>query len=179
MKSILKYMLKNGVVILSIIDIAIILWIIWFEEHLQYEPLLDYSSNIEDRKQPLVSQVYNTIIMAIVANIIVLVSEFSKIRNCGFIKCGLIIGFIYYILIIFCMLLGYYHISIKSHNLVIYEGNILFRFPIWIFGKELFISIVTVTNLYVSLCVIHVCICSLYIYLYFKEYKKLKDKKIR
>lgn len=172
MKSIINYILKNRVVVLSVIDIAIIFWIIWFEGHLQYEPLLNYNSNIEDKKFPLVAQVYNTIIVAIVINIIVLVCEFRKIRN-RYVKCNLIISIMYFILIIFCMLLGYYYISIKSHHLVIYEGNVLFRFPIWIFGKDLFTSVVTVTNLYVSFCIIHLCMCLFYIYLCVKKYVQM------
>ena len=159
MKSILKNLLKNRTTILIIINLAVIFWITWFERNLQYEPLLDFNSNMEDRRLPLVPQVYDVIIIAIIVNIMILFYELIKIRNCKFIKCNLISSIIYFIFIIFCVALGYYHIHIKSHNLVIYEGNTLFRFPIWLFGKKQFTSIVTVTNLYVSLSVILICVC--------------------
>ena len=174
MKSFLKYILTNRTVILCTIDFAIIFWIIWFENRLEYEPLLDYTSSLEDRCTPLMPQVYNVMIIAIVANIIVSVGELRKKRTCH-IKWDIAIGTIYFCLISFCMLLGYYHISTKSHNLIIYEGNMLFRFPIWIFGKELFTSIVSVKNLYISLCVIQFSLCLLYLYSQVSKYRKAKN----
>ncbi len=169
MKSILKYLLKNRVVILSVIDIAIIFWIIWFEGRLQYEPPLDY--NMERTILPLDSEPYDMMIIAIVINSIVLVLESRKIRKKKYIKYDLIIAFSYFFFITLCMLWGYFYISTRTHDGVIDEYNTLFRFPIWIFGKESFSRIITVTNLYLSLCVLHICICLFYMYLCVDEYK--------
>jgi len=61
-----------------------------------------------------------------------------------------------------------WYIMPRSHFPVLYEDNImniLFAFPIWLFGKEAFARVVTVTNLYISLCVIHTCMVLFYIYL--------------
>ncbi len=171
MKSILKYLLKNKTIILIAINATIIFWIIWFERRLQYEPLLDYGSNMEYRRLPLVPQVYDIMIIAILVNIMVLVYELRKNSNNNFNNYNLASCIIYFFFIICCVVLGYQHIHIKSHNSVIYEGNILFRFPIWLFGKERFTSIVTVTNLYVSLCVILICVCIIYLYVCVKNRK--------
>ena len=46
MKSILKYLLKNRILILSVIDIALIIWIIWYESRIQYEALPDCNYNM-------------------------------------------------------------------------------------------------------------------------------------
>ena len=59
-------MLKRRVAILSVIDIVIVFWIVWFERQIQYEPLLDYDSNIGAKLLPLHSEVYNTMIVTII-----------------------------------------------------------------------------------------------------------------
>ena len=64
---------------------------------------------------------------------------------------------------------GYFYISNRTHNGVINEYNTLFRFPIWMFGKDSVSRIITVTNLYLSLCVIHICICIIYIGMFYRE----------
>ena len=70
MRSILRYIIKNRIAILGIIDIAIVFWIVWFERQIQYEPLLDYSSNLSVMKLPLHPEVYNTMIVTIILNIV-------------------------------------------------------------------------------------------------------------
>lgn len=160
MKSILKYVLKNRIVILSVIDIAIIFWIIWFESRIQYEAPFDFN-NLEPL--PLHSEPYDMMLIAIVINSIVLVLESRKIRDNKFMKCDLIIAFSYFFFIVFCLSWGYFFISNRTHNGVISKSNTLFRFPIWIFGKEPVTRIITVTNLYLSLCVIHICISLRYL----------------
>ena len=171
MKSILKYLLKNSVVILSVIDIALIIWIIWFESRIQYEALLDYNKG---RKiLPLHSETYDMMIIAIVINSIVLVLESRKIRKKKYIKYDLIITFSYFFFITLCMLWGYFYISNRTHNGVIDEYNTLFRIPIWIFGKESVTRIITVTNLYLSLCALHIFICLFHIYLCVDEFKRI------
>ena len=136
---------------------------------LKYEPLLEVEYNILSGMGlptiPLSEAVYNTIIVAIVVNMIVLIIESRKryIRKCK--KDDLIIAFIYFLLIMSFMLLGSFYISSRIHSGIINEYNSLFRFPIWIIGRDLFISVVTVTRLYLSLCIIHLCVCSFYIYL--------------
>ncbi len=174
MKSILKYLLKNRVVILSVIDIAIIFWIIWFEGRLQYEPPLDY--NMERTILPLDSEPYDMMIIAIVINSIVLVLESRKILRRKFIKYDLIIAISYFFFITLCTLWGYFYISNRTHDGIIDESNTLFRFPIWIFGKESVARIITVTNLYLSLCALHICICLFYMYLCVDEYKRIATK---
>ena len=169
MKSILNSLINNRIVILSVFDIAIVFWILWYEGCIQYEPLLEVEYNILSEMGlptiPLSEAVYNTIIVAIVVNIIVLVIE-SRKRYTG--KCrkdDLIVAFLYFLLIMSFMLLGSFYISSRIHSGIINEYNLLFRFPIWIIGRDLFISVVTVTRLYLSLCIIHLCVCSFYIYL--------------
>jgi hypothetical protein len=68
MKSILKIMLKNRIITLIVINIAIIIWIVWYQGQIQYEPLLDFS-NPKERIFPLHPEVYNPFIVIIVLNI--------------------------------------------------------------------------------------------------------------
>ena len=171
MKSTLKYFLKNRLVILGIIDIAIIFWIGWFEGRIQYEPLLD-DATLEERKLPLEERVYDIMILGIIVNTIILLSESRHIRKRVFVKYDLPIAFAYFGLITFCLLLGYLHIMEKSHCLVIREENTMFLIPIRIVGEERFTSVITVKNLYLSLCVIHICTCLLYMYLCLCKWKK-------
>lgn len=172
MKSILKYLLKNRIVILCVIDIAIIFWIIWFERQIQYEALPDYNYNMGRKILPLHSQTYDIMIIAIVFNSIVLLLESRKIRKRKYMKYDLIIAFSYFFFIMLCMSWGYYYISNRTHNGVINEYNTLFRFPIWIFGKEPVSRIITVTNIYLSLCVIHICICLIYLMYILLKFRK-------
>lgn len=174
MKSILKNLLTNRVAILCVFDIAIIIWIAWFDSCIQYEPLLDNSLNIDGPTLPLIEQIYNTMIVAIVVNIIVIVIESRKVQKRKIVRYNLTIAFIYLFLVMFCILWGYCYLSGKIQIGVIGEDNLLFRFPIWVFGKELLTNIVTVTRLYLFLCVIHMCIYSFYVHLCLCEYKKNK-----
>ena len=168
MKSILKVIFNNKIVILCVFDVAIIFWIVWYESRIQYEPLLevDYNMLLEMKLPtiPLSEAVYNTIIVAIVVNIIVLIIESSKRRKRKYKKNDLTIALIYFFLIMLFMLWGSFYISSRIHSGIINEYNSLFRFPICIIGKDLFISFFTVTRLYMSLCVIHMCVCLFYIY---------------
>ena len=168
MKLILKH-LNNKIVILSIFDIAIFFWILWYEGCIQYEPLLEEEYNILSGMGlptiPLSEAVYNTIIVAIVVNMIVLVIESKKRYKRKYNKNDLIVAFIYFLLIMSFMLLGSFYISSRIHSGIINEYNSLFRFPIWIIGRDLFTNVITVTRLYLSLCIIHLCVCLFYIYL--------------
>ena len=80
MKSILEYMLKNRIVTLIVINIAIIIWIVWYQGQIQYEPLLDYT-NPRERILPLHSEVYNTMIVIIILNIIAIFRESRRISK--------------------------------------------------------------------------------------------------
>ena len=160
MKSILN---NSRILILCVINIAVIFWIVWYHGQIQYEPLLDYA-NLEEKIFPLHKKVYNAIIVTIIVNILVMVLELRKLRNRKIIKSDLIIGFTYFFQIMLCMMWGYLYISSRSHNGIIDEYNTLFRFPIWIFGEESFTSVFSVTNIYLSLCFIHICICLSYAY---------------
>ena len=169
MKSIQNLLINNRIVILCVFNIAITLWIVWYEGRIQYEPLLETEYNLLLEMGlptiPLSEAVFNTIIVAIVVNMIVLIIESRKryIRKCK--KDDLIIAFIYFLLIMSFMLCGSFYISSRIHSGIINEYNSLFRFPIWIIGRDLFISVVTVKRLYLSLCIIHLCICLFYLYL--------------
>lgn len=89
MKSILKYMLKNRIVTLIVINIAIIIWIVWYQGQIQYEPLIDFS-NPKERILPLHPEVYNTIIVIIVLNIIAIIHETRRIRKRKIVGCNLV-----------------------------------------------------------------------------------------
>ena len=41
MKSTLKYLISNRIALLSVFDVAIIIWIAWYEGRIEYEPLLE------------------------------------------------------------------------------------------------------------------------------------------
>ena len=113
MKLILKHFFKNKLFIISLFDIFIIFWIVWFEKQIQYEPLLNGNFNIEERLIPLHKEIYNTIIITILVNIFILVFELKRICNRKIIKYDLKIAFIYLFFVTFCMLLGYIYISTK------------------------------------------------------------------
>lgn len=170
MKSILKILLKNRLIHLILIDLSIILWIVWFESRIQYEPPLDYT-DLEAMKLPLIEEEYNMMIIGIFINIIVLINEYFKIRNRKILKYDLIVMFVYSFLISICMLLGWFYISARTQCGVIDESNTLFRLPIWIFGKKTISNFITVTSLYLSICIIHICVCTIYMYKCVENFK--------
>ena len=172
MKLILRCMIKNRIAILGIFDIIIVFWIVWFERQIQYEPLLDYSSNLSAMKLPLHPEVYNTIIITIILNIVALIYELRIDSISEFKRSHWLILSGYFIIVLFCMITGYRYISTRASDGVIDEYNTLFRFPIWLFGKELFSSFITITSLYYSLCALHICLCMLNLYLCVKKMKE-------
>ena len=172
MRSILRYIIKNRIAILGIIDIAIVFWIVWFERQIQYEPLLDYSSNLSVMKLPLHPEVYNTMIVTIILNIVAMIYELRINCISELKRSHLLILSGYYFIVLLCIIIGYSYISTRASDGVINEYNTLFRFPIWLFGKELFSTFITITSLYFSLCAIHICLCVLNLYL------RIKNKKV-
>ena len=173
MRSILKHLLKNRIVILSVFDIAIIFWIAWYESRIEYERLLENEYNILSEMGlptiPLCEVIYNTIIVAIVVNMIVSVLELRRIRKKKLVKHDLMIAFTYFSLIVFCMLWGSFYLSSRICSGIINESNTLFRLPIWLFGEESFTNVVTVQKLYMLLCIIHLSICFYYMFLCFHK----------
>ena len=163
MKLILKYLSKNRLFILCILDIAVILWIAWYESRIQYEPVLDYNLKSETLKLPLISEIYNTIIVSLGINAIIVIHESWKIKNCDRYKSNLKITYIYFFFIIFCMLWGSFYLFSRDDLGVISQDNILFRLPIWITGMGWFTNVITVTRLYISVCLIHLGICLYYL----------------
>lgn len=163
MRLIHKSKLSNRLLILCVADIIVVLWIIWNEGRIQYEPLLDYNLAADTKTLPLDSGTYNTIVLTIVSNIIVMIIEikkkYTKIRD----KYDLLILTLYVFLVLGCLSFGYIHISSRIEEGVINEYNNLFRLPIMLFEKDAFTNIVTVMNLYVSLCVIHICTFIFYV----------------
>lgn len=160
MKSTLKNVLNKRIFLLEILDVLVIFWIIWSEGQIQYEPPLDYRDII----YPLVPNIYNTIIVTIIVNIIVLISDIKRLNSKAHGKVNMKMAVAYFIFILCCMVWGYVYITSRAGSGVINEYNALFRFPIMLFGKGPFISMVTVTNLYVSLCVILISSCIVFIY---------------
>lgn len=62
------------------------------------------------------------------------------------------------------MLWGSLYISTRIYSYVVSESNTLFRLLIWLFGKDLVTNIITVPRLYLSVCMVHLCIISLYLH---------------
>ena len=75
MKSILKYLINNRIALLIEFNVAIIIWITWYEGGMEYEPLLEEQYEVlSDMGLPLIplcDAIDNTIIIAIIVNIIV------------------------------------------------------------------------------------------------------------
>ncbi|WP_407403145.1 hypothetical protein [Sodaliphilus sp.] len=165
MKSTLKRILKKRIVVLGFIDVLVILWIIWSEGQIQYEPPLDY----RDIVYPLDSNIYNTIIVTIIVNILVLIGETKMSYGKAFGNANLILAIIFFIFITCCITWGYYYITTRIGSGVIDECNILFFLPVMLFGKDFFVNIATVINLYVSLCVILTVSCIVYISILFQN----------
>ena len=156
MKSTLKSILKDRIFLLCILDILSIFCIIWNEGRIQYEPLLYNSAII----YPLDPTTYNTIIVTIVVNIIVLIDEIRRpCRNTSE-NNNLKVIVPYFFFVICCLAWGYLHIISRDKSGVINKCNGLFWFLIIkIFGEKALTSVITVTNLYISLCVMHIISC--------------------
>ena len=169
MKSILRFLIKNRIVILGIIDIAIVFWIVWFERQIQYEPILNDGSNLSVMKLPLHPEVYNTIIVTIIFNIMALIYELRINHARVYVRSQGVILSVYLLVVLFCVILGYNYISTRLSNGVIDEYNTLFRLPIWLFGKELFSNFIGVTSRYLLLGTIHICLCVFNLYLCIKK----------
>ncbi len=163
MKLIHKSKLSYRLLILCVVDIIVIFWIIWNEGRIQYEPLLDYNHAADAKTLPLISETYDVIIITIIANIIVMIIEirkkYTKIKD----KFDLSILALYVVMVIGCFLGGYSYISSRMDGGVIDSANSLFKFPILLFGKDTFTSIVTAMNLYLILYVFLGCTCIIYV----------------
>ena len=168
MKSILRYLINNRIALLSVFDVAIIIWIAWYEGGIKYEPLLEEQYDVLTEMGlpliPLCDAIYNTIIIAIIVNIMVVLYEIISSYKRKYVEHEFVIAFIYFTLIMFCMLWGSFYISTRIYGYVISESNTLFRLPIWLFGKDLFTKIITVPSLYLSVCIIHLCMCLFYLH---------------
>lgn len=168
MKSTLKYLISNRIALLSVFDVAIIIWIAWYEGRIEYEPLLEKQYEVLSAMGlpliPLCDAIYNTIIITIIVNIIVVLYEILSSYKRKYAEHEIVFAFIYFSQIMFCMLWGSFYISTKIYGYVISESNTFFRLPIWLFGKDLFTNIITVPSLYLSACILHLCICLFYLY---------------
>ena len=169
MKSILKHLIKNRIALLCVLDVAIVIWIAWYERGIEYERLLDIQYEVLlDMGLPLIplcETIYDTMIVTITINMVVLLLEIRRRYKRKYEEHELTIAYVYFSLIMFCMLWGSFYISTRIYGDVISESNTLFRLPIWLFGKELFTSIFTVPSLYLSVSFIHLCICLFYLHL--------------
>ena len=168
MKSILKYLINNRIALLSVFNVAIIFWIAWYEGEIKYEPLLKEQYEVLSEMGlpliPLCAAIYNTIIIAIIVNIIIVLYEILSSYKRKYVEHELVIAFIYFSLTMFCMLWGSLYISTRIYSYVVSESNTLFRLLIWLFGKDLVTNIITVPSLYLSVCMVHLCIISLYLH---------------
>lgn len=169
MKSILKYLIYNRIALLSVFDVAIIIWIAWYEGGMKYEPLLEEQYEVLSEMGlpliPLCDAIYNTIIIAIIVNIIVVLYEILSNYKRKCVEHELVIAFIYFSLVMFCLLWGSFYLSTRIYGYVISESNTLLRLPIWLFGKDLFTNIITVPSLYLSVSIVHLCICLFYLHM--------------
>ena len=168
MKSILKYLINNRIALLSVFNVAIIFWIAWYEGEIKYEPLLKEQYEVLSEMGlpliPLCAAIYNTIIIAIIVNIIIVLYEILSSYKRKYVEHELVIAFIYFSQTMFCMLWGSLYISTRIYSYVVSESNTLFRLLIWLFGKDLVTNIITVPRLYLSVCMVHLCIISLYLH---------------
>ena len=168
MKSILKYLINNRIALLSVFNVAIIFWIAWYEGEIKYEPLLKEQYEVLSEMGlpliPLCAAIYNTIIIAIIVNIIIVLYEILSSYKRKYVEHELVIAFIYFSQTMFCMLWGSLYISTRIYSYVVSESNTLFRLLIWLFGKDLVTNIITVPSLYLSVCMVHLCIISLYLH---------------
>lgn len=112
---------------------------------------------------------YRLIILCIIDIIVV----FGILWNESQIQYDLLILVLYVFIVIDCLSFGYIHISSRMEGGIINEYNNLFRLPIMLFGKDAFTNLITVMNLYVSLCVIHIGICIIYV---IKSMSTMKNK---
>lgn len=168
MRLILKHILVNRLFLLSLFDIAIISWISWYENDIEYEPLLDYEHKILTEMGlptiPLNETIYNTMIVSVLINTVVVLFDLVRMRKQKLFKYDLIIAFVYFTCALSCMLFGGYYFSTRICMGVINEYNALLQIPIFVFGKALITNYVSVIGLYIILCIVHLNICMFYLY---------------
>ena len=169
MRLILKYILVNRLFLLSLFDIAIISWIPWYESGIEYEPLLDFEHKVLTEMGlptiPLDETIYNTMIVSVFINTVVVLFDLVKMRKQKLFKYDLIIAFVYLSCALSCMLFGGYYLSTRICTGIINEYNALFQIPIFVFGKALITNYVSVIGLYIILCIVHLNICMFYLYM--------------
>lgn len=164
MKLTLKELLCNRIAVLCIINLLIAYWLVWYESQIIIEPALPEDIAAGRYIPPIIMETYNTIIVSIIVNIVVLIRDITKSRNIILSRRNLIIRLLYVVIVAVCMCWGYNYISSRMDSDVIVEYNPLFRFPIMLCGKESVTSVVTAINLYVSLCTILVGNCIIVIH---------------
>lgn len=156
MKSILKYLMSNGIFIICIFDIFTILYIMHIESHIEYEPLFDncFSNNPNYQYMyPLNESTYNTMVMTLIINcIIVLWSIFKRAKEHVLLNLTCIL--IYLNVICLAFSLGLIHIKLTVHTNVISEDNALFRYIMQIFNLQYLQNDITVTWLFITLFII-------------------------
>lgn len=161
MRSILKKIFKDRILLLTILDIMVIVWVIWHESGIQYEPAL---WGYEDSYiLPVDEFTYNVIIFTILINIIVVIGNIKRYYHKTLEKYNLAVFIVYFIFVLCSLAWGYSYIASRSGSGIIDNGNILFCLPIMLFGEEAVTSVITVENFYISLCVILVSSCIVYI----------------
>lgn len=162
MRSTLKNILKDRILLLTVSDILVVIWIIWSESRVQYEPPL--WGHEDTYILPIVEQTYNVMIFAILINIVLVIGNIKKYYRKTLANYELAVFIIYFIFVLCSLLWGYSYIASRSGSGIIDEGSILFCLPIMLFGEETITSVINVENVYISLCVILISSCIVYIY---------------
>lgn len=157
MKSVLKHLLSNGIFIICILDILIVLHILYVESHIEYEPLMDIGNSNTDSNSiylyPLPISIYNTMIMTLIVNfIVVLWYVFKGIKQHYF--CNLICVIFYQNVICVAFSLGLILLKMTSHEIVISEDNVMFKPLIRMSSMEYIQNGVTVTSIYTAIFIV-------------------------
>lgn len=161
MRSILNNILKDRILLLTIIDIMVLVWIVWNENGKQYEPPL---CGYEDTYiLPIDEATYNIMILSTLINIVVVISNIKRLYQKTLENANLKVLITYLIFVICSLGWGYFYIASRSESGIIDEGNILFCLPIMLFGEENITTLINVENFYISLCFIHISSCIVYI----------------
>lgn len=161
MKSTLKNILGDRILHLMIFDIGVVIWSIWYESGILYEPpLWGYEDSY---LLPIEEQIYNAMIFTILINIIVVIGNIKRVYHKTFENYNLAVLIIYFIFVMCSLAWGYSYIASRTGYGIIDEGNILFCLPIMLFGEETITSAINVENFYISLCVILISSCIVYI----------------
>jgi len=159
--------------ILTVIDLISAFRIMWLDVNTQYASL---STDDNLYGLPRVEESYNLMVFVLLINIAVILYKlilyrYQRIDINSMWKRMLL--FVYTIVSFSCMATGYYYIGLKRHENIINEYNILFKLPIYLFGKDFIQRDLTVEHLYTTLCIVLISIYFSYLIILIKSQKKI------